>query len=181
MKEAPELTSKASSGAAQRGRPAGADGGRPPGGRPHGAGPPRNLSEIIELTPLDDASLRELLYRALADEDGLKGAFTIKDEALDEIITLAGGDARAALTSLELASQMAAPEGDMDLALPEYPVSIERKSAAQLRHAAPRGLSQGPAPHEAGREVARDFVPFLASRKLRFACRVRSCRAQGSL
>lgn len=92
-------------------------------------------SRVIELTPLDDVSLRELLRRALADEDGLKGAFTIKDEALNEIITLAGGDARAALTSLELASQMAAPEGDMDLALPEHPVSIELD---HVREANPR-------------------------------------------
>ncbi len=92
-------------------------------------------SRVIELTPLDDVSLRELLRRALADEDGLKGAFTIKDEALNEIITLAGGDARAALTSLELASQMAAPEGDMDLASPEHPVSIELD---HVREANPR-------------------------------------------
>ena len=54
---------------------------------------------------------------------------------MDEIITLAGGDARAALTSLELASQMAAPEGDMDLASPEHPVSIELD---HVREANPR-------------------------------------------
>ena len=46
-------------------------------------------------------------------------------KALDEIITLAGGDAHAALTSLELASQMAVPEGAAGVAVPEHPVLIE--------------------------------------------------------
>ena len=92
-------------------------------------------SRIVELSLLDDASLRELLRRALADEDGLKGAFTLSDEALDEIITLAGGDARAALTSLELASQMAVPEGAAGVAVPEHPVLIELD---HVREANPR-------------------------------------------
>lgn len=81
-------------------------------------------SRVVELVPLDDGSLRTLVRRALADELGLKGAFTITDEALDEVIILAGGDARAALTSLELASQMAAPGGNVDAASPESPVAI---------------------------------------------------------
>ena len=92
-------------------------------------------SRIVELSLLDDASLRELVRRALADEDGLKGAFTLSDEALDEIITLAGGDARAALTSLELASQMAVPEGAAGVAVPEHPVLIELD---HVREANPR-------------------------------------------
>ena len=63
-------------------------------------------SRVVELTALDDDSLRELLRRAVADERGLAGAFELSPEAEDEIVTLAGGDGRAALTSLELASQM---------------------------------------------------------------------------
>ena len=63
-------------------------------------------SRVVELQPLDDDSIRELLRRALADERGLAGAFELEPEAEDEIVTLAGGDGRAALTSLELASQM---------------------------------------------------------------------------
>ena len=70
-------------------------------------------SRVVELTVLNDDDLRVLVERALADENGLAGRFTLEDDALTEIVTLAGGDARSALTSLELASQMATPtEGE---------------------------------------------------------------------
>ena len=68
-------------------------------------------SRVVELQPLDDDSVRELVLRALTSEDGLRGAFVLEPDALDAIVTLAGGDGRAALTSLELASQMASPDG----------------------------------------------------------------------
>lgn len=70
-------------------------------------------SRVVELTALDDASVRELVRRAVAAPEGLAGRFELSPEAEDEIVTLAGGDGRAALTSLELASQMVdAPEDD---------------------------------------------------------------------
>ena len=77
-------------------------------------------SRVVELQPLDDGSVRTLVRRALDDPHGLAGAFSLSDEALDTIVSLAGGDGRAALTSLELASQMADP-GD---ASSEHPVTI---------------------------------------------------------
>ncbi len=66
-------------------------------------------SRIVELRPLDDDSIGRMLDRALAAPEGLAGAFTLTPEAKAEIVKLAGGDGRSALTSLELASQMAAP------------------------------------------------------------------------
>lgn len=66
-------------------------------------------SRVVELRPLDDESLRRMIERAVAAPEGLAGAFVLSAEAEDEIVKLAGGDGRAALTSLELASQMAAP------------------------------------------------------------------------
>ncbi|WP_455137800.1 replication-associated recombination protein A, partial [Thermophilibacter sp.] len=69
-------------------------------------------SRVVELQPLDDASIRELLARAVAAPEGLAGAFELTPEAADEIVTLSGGDGRAALTSLELASQMVDPPVD---------------------------------------------------------------------
>lgn len=63
-------------------------------------------SRVVELTALDDASVRELVRRAVAAPEGLAARFELSPEAEDEIVTLAGGDGRAALTSLELASQM---------------------------------------------------------------------------
>ena len=86
-------------------------------------------SRVVELQPLDDEAITCLVQRALGDEYGLKGAFTLDDDALHEIVTLAGGDARAALTSLELASQMAG-EGT-----PEAPVAIH---VEHVREANPR-------------------------------------------
>ena len=68
-------------------------------------------SRVVELGPLDEDSIRRLVGRALEASNGLGGAFSLADDALDQIVMLAGGDGRAALTSLELASQMAAPAG----------------------------------------------------------------------
>ena len=66
-------------------------------------------SRVIELAHLADEDVVALLRRACIDEHGLAGAYTLTPEAEREIVMLAGGDGRAALTSLELASQMAAP------------------------------------------------------------------------
>ncbi|HJA28900.1 MAG TPA: replication-associated recombination protein A [Candidatus Olsenella pullicola] len=68
-------------------------------------------SRVVELTALDDASVHELLGRAVSSPEGLGGRFELTPDAEREIVTLAGGDGRAALTSLELASQMV-DEGD---------------------------------------------------------------------
>lgn len=66
-------------------------------------------SRVVELYPLDDEAISHLIERACESSDGLAGAYTLNPDALQEIVTLAAGDARAALTSLELASQMASP------------------------------------------------------------------------
>ena len=90
-------------------------------------------SRVVELQPLDDASIKELVTRAVDDPYGLDGAFVLLDEALAEIVTMAGGDGRASLTSLELASQMALPaEGEPSR---EHPVTI---TAEHVREANPR-------------------------------------------
>ena len=69
-------------------------------------------SRVVELTALDDASQRELLRRALEAPEGLAGAYVLEKDAEDQIVRLAAGDGRAALTSLELASQMVDPDPD---------------------------------------------------------------------
>ena len=97
-------------------------------------------SRVVELRPLDDESLRRMIEHAVAAPEGLAGAFALSAEAADEIVKLSGGDGRAALTSLELASQMAAPA---DPAAPspsaDDPVTI---TAEHVLEANPRhGLS----------------------------------------
>ncbi len=64
-------------------------------------------SRVIELHSLEDSDIEAILSRALVDERGLGAAFTLADEAKDAIVALSGGDARSALTTLELASGIA--------------------------------------------------------------------------
>lgn len=61
-------------------------------------------SRVIELEPLSDDDVREIVRRALRSERGLAGAVTLDDDAETAIVTSAGGDARVALTTLELAA-----------------------------------------------------------------------------
>ncbi|MCD8316219.1 MAG: replication-associated recombination protein A [Eggerthellaceae bacterium] len=63
-------------------------------------------SRVVELHSLSDDAIIRLIDRALNDERGLKGAYRITKEAKDAIVTMAGGDARDALTTLELASEI---------------------------------------------------------------------------
>ena len=66
-------------------------------------------SRIVELKGLGDADIAQLLANALADERGLGGCYALTDEARDAIVLLAGGDGRASLTTLELATNLVAP------------------------------------------------------------------------
>ena len=61
-------------------------------------------SLVLQLQPLTDAEIGALVDRAVTDERGLAGAFTITDEARAHLVALAGGDARRALTALEAAA-----------------------------------------------------------------------------
>ena len=63
-------------------------------------------SRIVELKALTDEDIKLILKRALLDDRGLCGKYALSEDASDAIITLAGGDARVALTTLELASQL---------------------------------------------------------------------------
>jgi len=64
-------------------------------------------SRIVEFKPLEDADVRLIIGRALADpERGLGDVVALAPDAADRIVSLAGGDARIALTTLELAAQI---------------------------------------------------------------------------
>lgn len=64
-------------------------------------------SRVVELEHLTDEDIAVLVRRALAYERGLGGRFEASDDVVRAICTLAAGDARSALTSLELASEVA--------------------------------------------------------------------------
>ncbi|MDR1358453.1 MAG: replication-associated recombination protein A [Coriobacteriales bacterium] len=65
-------------------------------------------SRVIEFTALTDEDIATIITRTLSDERGLASAFDATDEARGAMVTMAGGDARSALTTLELAADMAA-------------------------------------------------------------------------
>ncbi|TCP46284.1 putative ATPase [Tamaricihabitans halophyticus] len=79
-------------------------------------------SLVLQLQPLEDDDLRELLRRAVRDERGLAERVRLTDEAEDHIVRLAGGDARRALTALEAAADAIPDDGEIDLATVEATV-----------------------------------------------------------
>ena len=70
-------------------------------------------SLLLHLEPLDDASLRSLAERALRSERGLAGRITASEDALDQLVLLAGGDARRTLTYLEAAAESVPDGGEL--------------------------------------------------------------------
>ncbi|MEU9807203.1 replication-associated recombination protein A [Mycobacterium sp. NPDC050853] len=70
-------------------------------------------SLILQLLPLGDNDIREVLSRAIADERGLGGAVAVDPEALSLLAQLAAGDARRALTALEVAAETAGGAGSV--------------------------------------------------------------------
>ncbi len=72
-------------------------------------------SLLLTLRPLTDEDVAALLDRALVDPRGLRtpedGLFTLADDARADLLRMAGGDARRALTYLEEAAAGAAAVG----------------------------------------------------------------------
>ncbi|WP_241471705.1 replication-associated recombination protein A [Mycolicibacterium neoaurum] len=62
-------------------------------------------SLILQLQPLSTDDIRTVLQRAATDERGLAGKVALDDDALELLVTLSAGDARRALTALEVASE----------------------------------------------------------------------------
>ena len=84
-------------------------------------------ARVLVLRPLDADSIRALLGRALSDERGLAGRVAVSDEALELLATAADGDARRALTTLEIAAATAEAGG--------RPIGVnEVKGALARRH-----------------------------------------------
>jgi len=83
-------------------------------------------SLLLRLESLSDDDVRAVLERALADERGLAGAYTIADEALEHLVRLAGGDARRALTYLEAAAGAAGSTGSAEITLETAERAVDR-------------------------------------------------------
>lgn len=89
-------------------------------------------ARVMVLKPLDDIGLKEILKRALSDrERGLgKTEINVRPEALDHIIDISGGDARATLNNLEIAASYTIEDensgNEMTLEMAE--AALDRKS-----------------------------------------------------
>ncbi|WP_019969435.1 replication-associated recombination protein A [Mycobacterium sp. 141] len=68
-------------------------------------------SLILQLQPLTAQDVEAVLRRAITDPRGLGGAVEVTDEAVDLLVQLSAGDARRALTALEVASETAGAPG----------------------------------------------------------------------
>jgi putative ATPase len=69
-------------------------------------------SRVIELTPLSDDDVRSIVRQALADSRGFGATVELAEDAENAIVLTAGGDARVALTTLELAAAFQPPGED---------------------------------------------------------------------
>src|SRR5246500_2406308 len=67
-------------------------------------GPLLSRSLLLTLRPLDDANIREVISRALADERGLAARIKLAAGVTDQLVRLAGGDARPGPTYLGAAA-----------------------------------------------------------------------------
>lgn len=88
-------------------------------------------SLIAELKGLDEEGIGDVVRRAVSDERGFGGSVEVTDEAVADIVRLAGGDARRSLTILEAAAGAADVGGTVtpevvELSLDSAPVRYDR-------------------------------------------------------
>ncbi|MFK4084462.1 replication-associated recombination protein A [Kribbella sp. NPDC020789] len=91
-------------------------------------------SLLLTLESLTDDDISVLLDRALVDERGLAGEFTLAPDARDHLLRMAGGDARRALTYLEAAAggARAKAHATTATATPSAPAPSETTAAATI-------------------------------------------------
>jgi putative ATPase len=85
---------------------------------------------LLRLEPLEPGDLRTLMDRALADLDRGFGGEDVKvtEDALEHLATIAGGDARIALTGLEAAVLAAKAKGLAEVDRPLAEDAVQRKA-----------------------------------------------------
>jgi putative ATPase len=70
-------------------------------------------SLILQLRPLTSDDIRTVVQRAIDDPRGLGGQVAVRPEAVDLLVQLAAGDARRALTALEVAEEAVEPGDEL--------------------------------------------------------------------
>jgi len=90
---------------------------------------------LLRLEPLAPEEVRALLERALTDrERGLGGlGVRVREEALEHLVEVAGGDARIALTGLEAAVLAARAAGESEVTLERAADAVQKKAVVYDR------------------------------------------------
>ena len=85
-------------------------------------------SRVFQLKPLEPDDLRQIVQQALTDKERGYGDrnVLIDDDALDHLVNVANGDARALLNALELAVETTPPDARISLAVAEE--SIQQRA-----------------------------------------------------
>ena len=91
-------------------------------------------TRVYRLEPLEDLEVRAVVERSMVDERGFGGRVSLAPEALDHVVGISGGDARAALNILESAVSIAEAEAAEGAAEGPVSPSLEAiETAAQQR------------------------------------------------
>ena len=93
-------------------------------------GPLLSRALLFRLEPLDQADIATVVDRALTDRRGLDGVFSLTPQARAHLVDKANGDARRALSELEVAAALAEADGRGEIAL------VDAEGAAQARFVA---------------------------------------------
>ncbi len=135
-------------------------------------------SLLLTLEPLTDEAVRDVVHRALVDERGLAGSVTIDGPALDQLVRLAGGDARRALTYLEAAASAAEGKSRDVISLELLELAVDRAAVRYDRQGdqhydvisafikSVRGSDVDAALHYLARMVAAGEDPRFIARRL---------------
>ena len=85
-------------------------------------------SLILKLQPLTPGDIRTVVRRAIDDPRGLAGQVEVADDAVDLLVQLSAGDARRALTALEVAAEAgdAVTVGTIEQSLDKAAVRYDR-------------------------------------------------------
>lgn len=83
-------------------------------------------SLLLTLESLTDDDITAILRRALSDERGLAGEFTLTDDAEAHLVRLAGGDGRRVLTYLEAAAGAARAQGRTEVTVDDAALAVDR-------------------------------------------------------
>ncbi len=83
---------------------------------------------LYRLEPLQPSDVEEVVRRALRAERGLAGRFELTDDALEQVVEVAGGDARRALNALEAAAALASRRRSPVVELSDVETAVQRRA-----------------------------------------------------